>query len=336
MTMSRFITTLALLAVATTTLAAPVDIPNQFTAGTTAVADDVNANFTAIETAVDDNDARITTNTQRITDGNRIPNGDFSNGLAGWSMELGSLELATGQDGPAGDAVAQNPANTLVRGGSDTWIPINRNRTYRVMGSFRLLSGGSAGTLYLAVRLRDAAGAEITGDGSYWYYPAGGVVPPDNQWATYSAEFGAGTAREFPPEARYATVGFFLNYDGGVEGNRIFQVQGLGIFEATPRSAWTDLSLTGGATAYGGSYQVPQYRKVGDEVCLRGLVGSVTACPSCTMATLPSGYRPPARLLFQTGADRVDIFNNGSVVAYSDGDASNWTSLDGICFSTTP
>lgn len=40
-------------------IAADVNIPNQFSAGNPAVAADVNANFSAVETAVDDNNARL-------------------------------------------------------------------------------------------------------------------------------------------------------------------------------------------------------------------------------------------------------------------------------------
>ncbi len=43
-----------------TARAGSVTIPNTFTSGTTAVAEEVNANFDAIDTAVDDNDSRIT------------------------------------------------------------------------------------------------------------------------------------------------------------------------------------------------------------------------------------------------------------------------------------
>lgn len=43
--------------------ASPVTIPNTFTSDTPAYADQVNDNFSAIKTAVDDNDARITANT---------------------------------------------------------------------------------------------------------------------------------------------------------------------------------------------------------------------------------------------------------------------------------
>jgi hypothetical protein len=49
-------------------LADPVDIPNQFQAGTPAVADEVNQNFSAAEVAIDDNAADITANTTAIAD----------------------------------------------------------------------------------------------------------------------------------------------------------------------------------------------------------------------------------------------------------------------------
>jgi len=47
-------------------LAAPLTVPNSFTSGTTARASEVNENFSAVETAVDDNDSRISTNTATI------------------------------------------------------------------------------------------------------------------------------------------------------------------------------------------------------------------------------------------------------------------------------
>jgi hypothetical protein len=47
-------------------LAGSVSVPNTFVGGTPAVADEVNANFSAVETAVNDNDSRITTNAADI------------------------------------------------------------------------------------------------------------------------------------------------------------------------------------------------------------------------------------------------------------------------------
>jgi hypothetical protein len=51
---------LATLLVSITAAASEVTIPNDFTAGTPAVADDVDENFQAVKTAVDDNHNRIT------------------------------------------------------------------------------------------------------------------------------------------------------------------------------------------------------------------------------------------------------------------------------------
>lgn len=46
--------------------AGPLTVPNTFNAGSAALASEVNANFTAVETAVDDNDSRVTNNKSLI------------------------------------------------------------------------------------------------------------------------------------------------------------------------------------------------------------------------------------------------------------------------------
>ncbi len=58
---------LSFVLVGTSAWAGNLTIPNTFTSGTTAGAGQVNNNFTAVETEVDDNNARITTNASGIS-----------------------------------------------------------------------------------------------------------------------------------------------------------------------------------------------------------------------------------------------------------------------------
>ena len=64
--------------------AGDLTIPNSFSSGTTAVAADVNANFAAVETAVDDNDVRIATNTSDIT--------GVEGSISGIDLEISDLQ----------------------------------------------------------------------------------------------------------------------------------------------------------------------------------------------------------------------------------------------------
>lgn len=64
--------------------AGELTVPNTFLSGTTAVAAEVNANFDAVETAVNDNDGRITTNSSDIS-GN-------SASISGISLDVGDLQ----------------------------------------------------------------------------------------------------------------------------------------------------------------------------------------------------------------------------------------------------
>ena len=100
-------------------------------------------------------------------------------------------------------------------------------------------------------------------------------------------------------------------------------------------TAWDGLSFGSGWANYGGAYQAGQYKKVGDLVFLRGLVAR-TSGVGVTIATLPSGFRPPAQCLYimntNTGAGRLDIQTDGQIVATSGG--ADWVQLDGISFST--
>lgn len=141
---------------------------------------------------------------------------------------------------------------------------MNPHHTYEVRGSFRRpTTTGSAGGIYLAVLLYDGAKANITGDGTWWFYPVSGVSLGDTNWHTYSARFGAGTQRPLPAAARYMSVGAILNNDNDAPGNRNYEVAGLSIRSVPLRpSETTDdggmLLQTGTANALYTAYRTFQ------------------------------------------------------------------------------
>lgn len=91
------------------------------------------------------------------------------------------------------------------------------------------------------------------------------------------------------------------------------------LLEADSLGAWTAFPAAAGWTGDPGSFQDPQYRRVGDMVQLRGFVEASSARPAGvqTLGTLPSGFRPPATLIMAqistNGADQVRVFSNGNV-----------------------
>lgn len=100
-------------------------------------------------------------------------------------------------------------------------------------------------------------------------------------------------------------------------------------------TAWAALTFGSGWDNHGSGYQAGQYKRAGDLVFLRGLVVR-TSGVGITIATLPSGYRPPDGCLFgtltNTGIGRIDIGADGNIYHVSGG--TDWVQLDGISFST--
>ena len=117
--------------------------------------------------------------------------------------------------------------------------------------------------------------------------------------------------------------------------------------------AWINLAFGTNWSNYGSSFTNGQYRKVGDEVQLRGLVGC--SAVNTTIATLPSGYRPPLHAMFNCwlsangsavrSAFRVEVLTNGviqinslsPVTGTSNAAITSYShiQLDGIRFSVT-
>lgn len=106
--------------------------------------------------------------------------------------------------------------------------------------------------------------------------------------------------------------------------------------------SWTPLPYSGGWVDFGGSFQVGQYRKVGDDVEIRGMMKHATTTTTGTFATLPVGFRPPATVQFWgcgSGGGNVDIrITSGGVMtvtAYGAGASGASISLAPIRFSVT-
>ena len=115
-------------------MAGSVTIPNTFTANTTAKASEVNANFSAVKTAVDDNDNRIKGNTEEIRTNISNIQTNASN-IAGAITDINATGGLTG-GGSSGDVtvrradgyVAIAPATFAVY--EDTNCSLRRNSRY--------------------------------------------------------------------------------------------------------------------------------------------------------------------------------------------------------------
>jgi len=118
-----------------------------------------------------------------------------------------------------------------------------------------------------------------------------------------------------------------IGYNGGYGAARVD-------FGGVVGTGWDGLSFGSGWANYGGAYQTGQVKKVGDVVFLRGLVYRFTGSGT-TIATLPAGYRPPARCLVgvhtNTGLGRIDILTDGTISAIGGG--TDWIQLDTVLFS---
>lgn len=97
---------LSLFIFGTASWAGSVAIPNTFTANATAVAADVNANFGAVKTAVDDNDGRITTNGTDIA--------ALQATIATLQITIGNLQTSLADKAAASHVHAQSDISNLT------------------------------------------------------------------------------------------------------------------------------------------------------------------------------------------------------------------------------
>lgn len=101
------------------------------------------------------------------------------------------------------------------------------------------------------------------------------------------------------------------------------------------QEAWVAPTLLNSWVNYGGGYNSAGYFKDShDVVHLRGMIKDGTATSGTTLFTLPVGYRPTARELFNVQSNgalgRIDVLSTGSVQILTGSNV--WISLDGISF----
>lgn len=162
-----------------------------------------------------------------------------------YGAETGSTPVVfiTSADSPVGNTyIRQNDASGIAIITSRRVIPVDALRTYRVRLWMRKVSVFSTTVSYNGVQLLDANGANISGDGSFWYYPWPGTAPQFG-WTEYvSAPFGAGTTKPFPANARFMSPLVYINAPPGVAGST--DVTGVTIEEVLPATLIQDGAIT--------------------------------------------------------------------------------------------
>jgi hypothetical protein len=107
--------------------------------------------------------------------------------------------------------------------------------------------------------------------------------------------------------------------------------------QTTP-APWYQLAFSTGWSNYGAPFNKGSYRRLGDEVFLRGLVQQGAGAGG-TVCLLPTGYRPAGQniqaLLSSAGMVRYDIQTDGYFTTQATISAGNWICLDNIHFSVT-
>lgn len=105
--------------------------------------------------------------------------------------------------------------------------------------------------------------------------------------------------------------------------------------------AWTAMpTYQNGWSDFGGGFQVGQYKKDRTgRVFLRGLIKPGTQTANTLLFTLPSGFRPPATMLYQATMDdtvvvRVDIASTGTVTKVTATTSLNYLELNELSFDT--
>jgi hypothetical protein len=162
------------------------------------------------------------TNRAPVTQGDSLTEDPSGADPSAWAGAVGSFVSIT--DGEVATTAMRLTGGTLI---GARRVPVDAAKTYMIECWMRRT--GTTNTAYGLASLRDGAGSEINGDGSYWlYWPQGTTIPAT--WTYYSRVFGAGTGKTIPANAVTMAVGALPNYNGA---SGAVEIQGLRIVEVT-------------------------------------------------------------------------------------------------------
>ena len=117
----------------------------------------------------------------------------------------------------------------------------------------------------------------------------------------------------------------------GGKGHGWLSLSGI-TFSVAPNAA---IPLVNGWANYGGPHATATMSRQGDMVTLSGLI---KGNKWNHLGTLPSGFRPPKRMVFSVNnhenSARVDVLENGQIQWIAGGKNHGWVSLNGISFQT--
>jgi hypothetical protein len=120
--------------------AGDVVLPNTFQAGTPAKASEVNANFTAIENAVDDNDARVT-----ALESGQLDKVDKSGDTMTGKLTVPEIAYSTPKTRRAllamDDFACMDPANCYAMNDAGQWISSTANQTLTLSARLHMPDG---------------------------------------------------------------------------------------------------------------------------------------------------------------------------------------------------
>ena len=218
-----------------------------------------------------------------------------------WNTAWGIVAMGAWKSGMV------NPATVPVTPPLLLTDPLNvmflAGRRYRIVLQLRAING-AAGAYHLVLRPNDG-GATKAAEWGDWYATVPTVGGTYNNISSQWTVDGDGLAHSITIEANTSGANVTAHFNQ----NCRFFVEDIGPISGAapipnPTPLWTTLTLGANWERYDLLTPAPAYRKIGDEVQVRGYLKAQAGAQN-PVCTLPVGFRPPYDLEFS-----VNIWNN--------------------------